>query len=247
MSKGKKIGGIILVVLGTIGLVIGIAIGALFGAMGGAMGEAVNEIEQQIEDARLTGVSTYGEITDIDSEGMGTIEFYCDEDGSWYEMNMMVLSDEYGEGSTVEVIYDPDRMYDADYIPVVPELYRAAMGMVGDTVPGVGIGVGVFFGVVGAVLLIVGIILLVGNKKDKKWVDEINARNAAQGIGTAPYNGYGQPQGGQPMSGYSQPQGGQPMSGYSQPQGGQPMSGYGQPQNGGQPQSGGNTSNPYQQ
>lgn len=235
MSKGKKIGGIILVILGTIALVIGIAIGALFGAMNGAMDEAIAEVEQEIEEARQTGVSTYGEITDIDSDGMATIEFYCEEDGSWYETSIMVLNEEYQVGSGVEVCYDYSRFGEEDYIPVVPALYMDAMGMVGDTVPGVGIGVGVFFGVVGAILLIVGIILLVNNKKDKKWVDEINARNAAQGIGAAPYNGYQQPQGGQPVSGYGQPAANQPMSGYSQPQ------------NGGQSQPEGNTSNPYQQ
>ena len=31
--------------------------------------------------------------------------------------------------------------------------------------------------------MIIGIVLLVSNKKDKKWTEEINARNAAQGVG----------------------------------------------------------------
>ena len=44
--------------------------------------------------------------------------------------------------------------------------------------------------------------MLVTNKKDKKWVDDINARNASQGIG-------GQPAG-QPLSGYGQQSGGAP-------------------------------------
>lgn len=246
MSKGKKIGGIILVVFGAIFLVIGIAVGALFGAMNGVMDKAIEEVEQQIEDARRTGVSTYGEIVAIDSEGMATIEFYCVEDDEWYQMSMMVLNDEYQVGSGLEVCYDPYKLNDPDYVPVVPVLYMDAMGMVGDTVPGVGIGVGVFFGVLGLILLIIGIVLLVSNKKDKKWVDEINARNAAQGIGTSPNNGYGQMPGGQPLSGYGQPQGGQPMNTYSQPQSGQPMSGYNQPQNAGQGQIDENTSNPYQ-
>lgn len=227
MSKGKKIGGIILVIFGTIFLVIGIAVGALFGAMNGAMDQAIEEIEQQIEDARRTGVSTYGEIVDIDSENMATIEFYCAEYDDWFVTRIAVVNDEYQVGSGLEVCYDPYKLSDPDYVPVVPALYLDAMSMVGDTVPGIGIGVGVFFGVLGAILLIIGIVLLVGNKKDKKWVDEINARNAAMGIGNAPNNGYGQPQGGQPLSGYSQSQGGQPMNGYAQP--------------------GVNTENPYQQ
>lgn len=235
MSKGKKIGGIILVVFGTIFLVIGIAVGALFGAMNGVMDKAIEEVEQQIEDARRTGVTTYGEIVDINSEGMATIEYYYVEGDEWYQMSMMVMNDEYQVGSGLEVCYDPNKLNDPDYVPVVPVLYLDAMGMVGDTVPGIGIGVGVFFGVLGAILLIIGIVLLVGNKKDKKWVDEINARNAAMGIGNAPNNGYGQAPGVQPMNGYNQPQGGQPLSGYNQPQ------------NAGQGQPDANTENPYQQ
>ena len=204
MSKGKKIGGIILIIFGTIGLVIGLAIGGLFGAMNGAMDEAVTQVEQEIEDARQTGVTTYGEITDIDSDSMATIEFYCEEDGYTYETYIMVLSDEYHVGSTVEVCYDYSKFGDPNYSPIVPELYLDAMGMVGDTVPGVGIGVGVVFGGIGLVLLIIGIVMLVTNKKDKKWVDDINARNASQGIG-------GQPAG-QPLSGYGQQSGGAPNS-----------------------------------
>lgn len=254
MSKGKKIGGIVLVIFGTIFLVIGIAVGALFGAMNGVMDEAIEEVQKEIDEARETGVSTYGQITDIDSENMATIEFYCEEDGEWYEMNMMVMSDEYQVGSGVEVCYEYDKLNDPDYVPVVPVLYMDAMGMVGDTVPGVGIGVGVFFGVLGAILLIIGIVMLVSNKKDKKWVDEINTRNAAQGINGAPMGGYqpmpgGQPMGGysQPMGGYSQPQNAQPLSGYSQQQGSQPLNGYSQPQSAEQAQTDVNTSNPYQQ
>ncbi len=198
MSKGKKIGGIILVIIGTIFLVIGLAIGGLFGAMNGAMGEAIDELEQEMDEFRENGVSTYGEIIDIDDESMSTIEYYCEEDGYWYETYIMILNENYRVGSTVEVCYDP---YDPTNV-MVPELYMDAMGMVGDTVPTVGIVVGVVFGIIGAVLLIVGIVLLVNNKKDKKWTDEINARNAAQGIGNVQYNGYPQ-QGGMP-GGYPQ-------------------------------------------
>ena len=60
----------------------------------------------------------------------------------------------------------------------------------------------IVFGGIGLVLLIIGIVMLVTNKKDKKWVDDINARNASQGIG-------GQPAG-QPLSGYGQQSGGAP-------------------------------------
>jgi len=195
MSKGKKIGGIILIIIGTIFLVIGLAIGGLFGAMNGAMGEAVDELEQEMDEFRQNGVSTYGEITDIDDESMSTIEYYCEEDGYWYETYIMVLNENYQVGSTVEVCYDPSDPTNV----MVPELYMDAMGMVGDTVPTAGIVVGVVFGLLGLPLLIGGIVMLVNNKKDKKWTEEIKARNAMQGVGNVQYNGYQQPgqQGGQ--------------------------------------------------
>lgn len=194
MSKGKKIGGIILIIFGTIFLVIGLAVGGLFGAMNGAMDDAMVEIEQQIEDARQTGVSTYGEITDIDSESMATIVFYSEEDDSLHYFSMMVVSDNYGVGSTVEVVYDPNRIGYSDYTPISPELMMEGMDVILSTASTGGVVVGVVLGIIGAVLLIVGIVMLVSNKKDKKWAEEINARNAAMGIGG------GQP-GGQPMNG----------------------------------------------
>ena len=247
MSKGKKIGGIILVIFGTIFLVIGLAVGGLFGAVNGSMDDAMAEVEQQIEDAKLTGVTTYGEITSIDSESMATIEFYCEEDASWHDFTMMVVSDNYDVGSVVDVCYDPNRLNDSDYVPISPELMMEGMDVILSTASTGGVVVGVVIGVIGAILLIIGIVLLVSNKKDQKWTDEIKARNAAQGIGVMPNNGYQQMPGGQPMNGYGQPQGGQPVSGYGQPAANQPMSGYSQPQNGGQSQPEGNTSNPYQQ
>lgn len=183
MSKGKKIGGIILIIFGTIGLVIGLAVGGLFGLMNGSMDDAMAEVERQIEDARQTGVSTYGEITDIDSESMATIEFYCEEDGSFYYFSMMVVSDNYGVGSTVEVCYDPYRLNDANYVPIAPELMMEGMDVILSTATKGGTVVGVVIGGIGALMLIIGIALLVSNKKEKKWTDDINARNAAQGIG----------------------------------------------------------------
>ncbi len=191
MSKGKKIGGIILVIIGTIFLVIGLAVGGLFGAVNGEMDSAMAEVEQQIEDARRTGVTTYGEITDIDSESMATIEFYCAEDDSSYYFTMMVVSDSYGVGSEVEVCYDPYRLGDADYVPIAPDLMMEGMEVILSTATTGGVTVGVVIGVIGAVLLVIGIVLLVSNKKEKKWTDDINARNAAQGVG-----------GQQPLSGY---------------------------------------------
>lgn len=195
MSKGKKIGGIILIILGTIALVIGIAVGALFGVMN----SATDELNAQVDELRENTVSTDGEIIDIDDESMATIEFYCEEDGYWYDAYIMVLSDEYQVGDIVEVCYDP---YDPANAPIAPELLLAGMGTIG----GVGTGVGVVIAVIGLIMIVIGIVLLVSNKKDKKWTDEINARNAAMGVGGAPYGGNQQPGG--PVNSYQQP--GQP-------------------------------------
>lgn len=203
MSKGKKIGGIILIILGTIALVIGLAVGGLFGVLNGSMDDAMAEVEQQIEDARLTGVTTYGEITSIDSESMATIEFYCEEDGLWHSFHMMVVSDNYGVGSTVEVCYDPYQLNNSNYVPVAPDMMMEGMNVILSAASKGGLVVGVVIGIIGAVMLIIGIVLLVSNKKDKNWTDEINARNAAQGIG-------GQPPVGQPLSGYNQQNGAAP-------------------------------------
>lgn len=172
MSKGKKIGGIILIILGTIGLVIGFAIGGIFGLMNSATGE----LEAQIDELRENTVSTDGQIVDIDDESMATVEFYCEEDGYWYETYIMVLSGDYRVGDIVEVCYDP---YDPSNAPIVPELLLSGVGAIG----GIGTGVGIVIGVIGVIMLVIGIVLLVSNKKEKKWTDEINARNAAQGIG----------------------------------------------------------------
>lgn len=183
MSKGKKIGGIILIILGTIALVIGILIGAVFGAMN----SATEELESQMEELRASTVSTEGEIVDIDDESMASIEFYCAEDGNWYTTYIMVLSDNYQVGDIVEVCYDP---YDPTNAPMAPELVLEGVGAIG----GIGTGVGVVIGVIGAIMIVIGIVLLVSNKKDKQWTDQINARNASQGIGGAqqPLNGYQQ-------------------------------------------------------
>ena len=231
MSKGKKIGGIILIILGTIALLIGIVIGGLFGVMN----SATDELNAQVDELRANTVSTDGKIIDIDDESMATIEFYCKEDGYWYDAYIMVLSDNYQVGDIVEVCYDPNAPSNA---PIAPELLLEGM----DTIGGVGTGIGVVIGVIGLIMIVIGIVLLVSNKKDKKWTDEINARNAAMGIGTVPNTGYQPMPGGQPMGGY-----GQPLSGYNQSQGGQPLSGYNQPQNAGQTQTDANTSNPYRQ
>ena len=169
MSKGKQIGGIILVIFGTIGLVIGLAVGGLFGAASSQLDNAMAEVEQQIEDARQTGVTTTGEITAIDSEtNMATIEFYCEEYQTMYPFNMMVVSDNYGVGSTVEVCYDPYRLTDSDYVPIAPDLMMEGMDAILSTATTGGVAVGAVVGVIGAVLLIIGIVLLVSNKKAKK-------------------------------------------------------------------------------
>ncbi len=205
MSKGKKIGGIILIVIGTIFLVIGIAIGGLFFAVGGATDEAKDQLNEEMDSFTETAWETYGEITDIDDESMATIEYYSDADGYWYETGMGILSEEYGIGDTVTVYYNPEDPTEV----MIPELYGDAMDTVGDMMPVVGGVFGGIFGVIGLIMLIIGIVLIVNNRKDKKWVEEINTRNAQQMVGQ-PYSG--NPQGQQSYNGYPQGAGQQPNS-----------------------------------
>ena len=221
MSKGKKIGGIVLIIIGTIFLVIGIALIVLFAASDSAMEEAVGELEQELEEFQENNASTYGEITDIDDEGMATIEYYCAEDGYEY-VTYFPAVDGYRVGSVVLVCYDPDNPTNV----MVPDMYMDSMRMADDTVPVIGIVTGSILTGIGLILLIVGIVLLVNNHMDKKWTDEINARNAAQGIGNVQYSSYQQP-GGMQYNGYQQPNGAQYNS-YQQPNGAQ-YNGYGQP------------------
>ncbi len=219
MSKGKKIGGIVLIVIGTIFLVIGVAVGGLFFAVGSATDEAKGELNDEIEEFQSSAMYAAGEIVDIDDESMATIEYYSEVDGYWYETQMAILSEEYGVGDMVTVFYNPDDPTDI----MIPELYGDAFDTVGDTMPVIGGVFGGVFGVIGLIMLISGIIMVVSNHKDKKWAEEIKARNAQQGIGqfanTNPQNmnqngyGAGQPYNGMPQNPYGS---GQSYDGTSQ-------------------------------
>lgn len=208
MKKGKKIGGIILVVLGALGIGIGIIIGLLFGAVskvfqddefGGMMNEQIAELVE-------SGIPTEGTIIEVDSEeNLATVEYYSDTDECWYETTMPNMNGNYKVGDTVIVYYDLNNPRYLELEVIAPEMFGDAMGAVGDVMPAVGGVAGGVFGVVGLILLIIGIVLLVTYHKDKKWMNEIHARNAAAGH---PYPGA--PMGGQPPY---QPYGNTPVNG----------------------------------
>ncbi len=207
ISKGKKIGGIILVILGTLGVGIGIIFGLLFGAVSSVFEdeEFGSMMDTQMAEIIEGGIPTEGTITDIDyDEGLATVEYYSETEECWYETQMPAMSENYSIGDTVTVYYDLNNPDYPELDALAPEMFGDAMGAVGDMMPAVGGVFGGVFGVIGLIMLIIGIVLLVGYHKDKKWMEEINARNNGP-MGTQPMYGQqpGQPFGQQPNQPYN--------------------------------------------
>jgi len=173
VGKGKKIGGIILVVLGTLGLVIGIIIGLAFGAMSSALGG--EEFDAQIAEIVEGGTPTEGTITDIDyDEALATVEYYSESEECWYETQMPVMNENYSVGDTVTVYYDLNNPDYPELEAIAPEMFGDAMGAVGDAIPLVGGVFGGIFGVIGLIMLVIGILLLVSYHKAKKGMNTVN-------------------------------------------------------------------------
>lgn len=197
ISKGKKIGGIILVILGTLGVGIGIIFGLLFGAVSSVFEdeEFGSMMDTQMAEMVAGGIPTDGTITDIDyDEGLATIEYYSETEECWYETQMPVVSESYSVGDTVTVYYDLNNPDYPELDALAPAMLGDAMGTVGDMMPAVGGVFGGVFGVIGLIMLIVGIVLLVSYHKEKKWMEEINTRNnGPMGMQpNQPYNGNSQ-------------------------------------------------------
>lgn len=170
MSKGKTIGGIILIVVGAILMALGFLFAAFFFATGSMAenGDMVDEkVQEKIDLFKRNALETIGEVTDIDrDEGTMKIGYVSEIDNSYYELQIYTVLEQYSVGDAIEVYYNIDAPSDA----MVPEIYDLAGDMV----------VGVFFiiaaiaagiGVVGLILLIVGIVLTVKSKKENQRND----------------------------------------------------------------------------
>lgn len=221
MGTGKKVGGIVLIILGTIFLLIGIGIGVLFGAMGNVMES--DEFTEQMDQLLIGGIPTEGYIVAIDEENLtADVEYYVEEEECWYETTQPIMNGDYEIGDVVTIYYNCHN--DKELEVISPEMFGDAMGEMGGAMGTIGGVFGVGGGLVGLIMLIVGIVLIVTSHKDKKWTEEINARNAQLGIGqyhsgnpqgqVPPYNG-GAQMNGQPYNGNPQA-GGQPYGGAQQ-------------------------------
>lgn len=164
MSKGKTIGGIIMIVLGAILMALGFLIAAIFFATGSvAQNENMidEKVQERIDSFKRNALETIGEITEIDRDaGTTKIGYQSETDNSYHELQIYTVLEDYSVGDAIVTYYNMDDPSDA----MVPEIYELAGDMVGGifvTIGAVAAGVGV----VGLILLIAGIVLVVKSKK----------------------------------------------------------------------------------
>ncbi len=155
MSNGKKIGGIILSVLGGIFLFLALIFGIVFLIVGGAMGNAKDEAKEELEAFVEHAIKTDGEIIDTDGSTT-TIEYYSEKDDSYYQATFSVSNSSFREGDSVVVYYDEN---DPDSC-MAPDLVEGTYEKLSDIFSGIGAGLGVFLGIIGLGFLIGGIVLI---------------------------------------------------------------------------------------
>lgn len=165
MDNGNTIGGIIMIVLGSILTILGLLFAAFCFFSGNVardeelMGEWTQE---KMELFQRNALETTGEITEIDyDEGTTTIGFRSDIDNVYYEKKIYTVLGRYSVGDPIEVYYNIDDPSDI----MLQELYDLAADTVGKIFFVIGT-VAACIGVVGLILLIVGIVLVVKGKKD---------------------------------------------------------------------------------
>lgn len=156
---GKKIGGIVMTMLGGIFLFIALIFILVFSLVGGAMGDARDQVGEEFEEFSDHAVKTYGEVVK-NRNGKTTIEYYSETDESYYQVTFSLSNSAYRSGDSIEVYYDEDDPGTC----MVPELYESTYGILDNVFSGIGAGLGISFGVFALGLLIGGIILL---KKSK--------------------------------------------------------------------------------
>lgn len=159
MSTGKKVAGIIMSVIGGILLFIAVIFAIVFLVVGGAMGNAKEASEEELENFYAYSVETYGTITDVESSST-IVEYYVEEDESYYQFTFPVSNSAFKEGDSVVVYYDSGN----PSFCMAPDLVEGTYETLGTVFYGVGTGLGIFFGVIGLGLLIGGVVLI---KKSK--------------------------------------------------------------------------------
>lgn len=164
MSNGKTIGGIIMIVLGSILTMLGLLFAAFFFFSGYVVKDEElvgEEIQEKMDLFKRNALETTGEITEIDyDEGTTTIGFRSDIDNVYYEKKIYTVLDKYSVGEPIEVYYNIDDPSDI----MIQEIYDLAADTVGRIFFVIGT-VAACVGVVGLILLIAGIVLVVKGKK----------------------------------------------------------------------------------
>lgn len=170
MSNGKTIGGIIMIVLGSILTVLGLLFAAFFFFSGYVVSDEElmgEEIQEKMDLFKRNALETTGEITEIDyDEGTTTIGFRSDIDNVYYEKKIYTVLGKYSLGDPIEVYYNIDDPSDI----MIQEIYDLAVDTVGRSFLVIGT-VAACVGAVGLILLIVGIVLVVKGKKNNQRND----------------------------------------------------------------------------
>ena len=168
MNSNKKIAGIIFIVIGSIMLIFGLLFGGGFILAGQGMEYIKNSTEKQLEEFKEYAVKTTGTI--VSSDDGVTIVRFEDEDGGEHEISINSSSSALSPNDQVEVYYEEDDLSHSIVPAIQIELY-SQMGHITSVIGKVALG---FIGGIGALLLLVGIILLVKYKKEKATYDSMN-------------------------------------------------------------------------
>ena len=164
----KKIIGIILTVLGSLGILFALIFGFIFGGLGMGFSAAKNSNQEYKSDeySSCTGVivSTSGSGSSSSGSSSETTISYT-VDGLEYQGTVNMYSSSFVKGDTITVYYDltnPNRFE-------VPELSEAVFGTMGTIFSGIGIVFLIIFGGIGAGMIVGGIILIRLAKKDNMY------------------------------------------------------------------------------
>lgn len=152
MQNGKRISGIILILLGSLLLLLAVTFAASFLGVGSFLGAERDKYNADWESFSKNAVEVSGEI--MDTDGGTTILYPVDDD--YYCVTLSVSNSAYGIGDVISVYYDPA---DPEQC-MVPELYDSTYGLLDTIFSGLGAGLGAAFGILGLGILIGGIFLM---------------------------------------------------------------------------------------
>ena len=107
MSNGKTIGGIIMIIFGSILTILGLLFAVFFFFSGYVVSDEElmgEEIQEKMDLFKRNALETTGEITEIDyDEGTTTIGFRSDIDNVYYEKKIYTVLGKYSLGDPIEV------------------------------------------------------------------------------------------------------------------------------------------------